>query len=263
VRYSRAEPFSTGEQLFVAMGGLALELILSIVCLWWARRLQRGSLPQLAVLGIGIGLLLHCLHYVAGGTFHGYGDPWVLYTDLGSARVYVAVAVAVVMCGAGFFLARYMAGLLRGLLARHSARTQLAIIVAAVLTAGAAHATLAFGEQAIAPNRTYKATFKSVSERQVEAGVRRYRVMLVRRRGRAPSAEELARVRRRLKRTHATFPFALVISVCLGLAVIAGMVVARPVDVTAGGVPTLGGQRNLALVAVSGLALVGILRAFS
>lgn len=263
VRYSRAEPFSVAERLFVGLGGLAIELIIGVVCLWWARRLRSGSLAQLGVLGFGVGHLLHSLHYLAGGTFHGYGDPWVLHTQLGGARVYVAVTVAAVLCAVGFVLARYMAGLLRGLLADYGSRTQLVILVGAVVTAGAAHAVLTFGEQALVPNRTYKATFKSVSQRRVDQGVRRYRVMVRRKRGAAPSADEVAVVRRRLQRKHKTFPFMPVMTVAMGLAVLLGVALSRSREVALAGVPPVSTQGGLMLVAGVSLLLVGVLRALA
>ncbi len=263
VGYSRAEPFSLGEGLFVALGGLVLEIVLGIVCLLWARKLRRGSIAHMGVLGFGVGHLVHSLHYLAGGTFHGYGDPWILYRELGGNRVFVACALASIMCVLGFVLARHMAGVLRGLLGRHGTRAQLLIVIGAVVTAGAALAALAFGEQALTPNKSYKATFKSVSQRKVDYGVRRYRVLVKRKRGTAPSKAELAKVRRSLKRKHKTFPFMPVISVCLVLSVLAGVVLARPRVVDDAAMPSLPSQRWLAAVAGASLAVVGVLRLFS
>jgi len=263
VRYSRAEAFSLGESLFVALGGLALEIIIGVICLLWARKLKAGSVWQITVLGFGVGHLLHSLHYMAGGSYHGYGDPWIVYRELGESRVYLSVALAVVMCALGFVLARHLAGFLRGGLAGHGKHSQLAIIVAAVVTAGGMHAGLAFGEQALAPNRTYKATFKSMSQRKVDHGVRRYRVMVKRKRGKGPTKAEVAAMRRRLAKKHKTFPFALVMSVCLVISVIGGVFFARASAVTEASLPSPSGQRWLALVAAGSLGLVGLLRALS
>lgn len=267
VSYARAEPFSLAEGLFVSLAGLGLELIIGGLCLWWARRLERGSVAQLVILGFGTGHLLHALHYLAGGSFHGYGDPWLLYRELTGARVYVAGGLAVVLCGLAFVLARAIAGRLREQLGAHRPMVQRAIVVGAVATAGLLHATLAFGEQALTPNRTYAATFKSVSQRKVEVGVKRYQRIVTRRRGSAPSKAELARVRRALKKQHATFPFMPVMSLCLVIAVIGGVIAARPRAAPepdgATALPSLSAQRWLAAGALGSMLLIAVLKALS
>lgn len=221
IRYVLPEP-TLAAYLAISMAGIAFELVIGGV-LWW--RVGRGanSAPSVATLlvrGVGIALVVHATWYLATGAFHGFGDGLVLYRELGQARVAVAIAAGMLTCLASYAGARTIFGSLLGTLPGSPRARVAGFIVAALLGAGL-HAALTIGELRIRRDAIYAKTMQPERERviakKLEAWQREQAA-----RGVIPDAGAERAQKRKLQRSHRSFPFVIVLAIATVLSVIAG-----------------------------------------
>lgn len=221
IRYQLADP-SLPAVLAIAMAGIGLELVVGLA-LW---QLVRGAtLGRTLVRGIGAALVVHATWYLATGAFHGFGDGLVLYRALGSARVPVAIAAALVTCAAAYLAARNVIGVLTATLPG-SPRARVAGLIGAAVLAGGLHAGLAAGELAIRRDATYTATMKPQRERDIARELQQWQRE---RAARGDMIDEAARraEQARLAAKHETFPFVWLLAFATVGSVIAGALRAR------------------------------------
>ncbi len=261
VDVARDAPYSVAEHLAIYLGGLALELAIGVALLAWARRLRAGSLARLALVGFGAINLVHAGFYFAAGTFHGYGDGWMLHHLLGSSRTWIVLPVCAALLPLTYLLARTIAASLRSWMPDRSPRTCAALIAGAMVIAASGHAALAFGELAISPSAVYGSTMRHESERKVRRDVSAYARTLQRTRGIAPTADQLARARKAARRRHKQFPLQWVLAVLLAAA--AGMGIWRAPHGAAATAPGPRAIATLAAVLGGALLMIGLLKLIS
>ncbi|MCG8420754.1 MAG: hypothetical protein MJE77_22770 [Proteobacteria bacterium] len=224
IEFHRAEPYTQAEEMLIFLGGIGVEVVLGAMLLVVARITRPGSIARIGLIGSAAILLIHAGYYLTAGTFHGFGDGWVLHRALGGARLYwVAVATVLLLAGAHLLTGHFMAHV-RPLVA--GARRPAVMVGTAALLAALGHLALSFAEMAVSPNPTYKLTMRHHSEREVERELSVYIRAIESERGQQPEGRELVEVERELRKKHATFPFARVLVFLLVLAVVSGM--ARP-----------------------------------
>jgi hypothetical protein len=230
IRYVLPEP-TLAAYLAISMAGIALELVIG-GGLWVLAARGTASLGRLLVRGVGIALVVHATWYLATGAFHGFGDGLILYRELGSARVAVAIAAGLLTCVAAYAGARTIFGSLIGTLPG-SPRARIAgFIVAALLGAGL-HAGLTIGELRIRRDATYARTMQPERDRviaqELDAWQREQAA-----RGVAPNPDAERAKKRMLQQAHRTFPFVILLALATVLSVIAGAwrskVVARSIS---------------------------------
>ncbi len=221
VSYSCEGGRSVGEALVVALGGVAVELLVAAVAFLVASRLARGSIARVALTGLGMVDVLHTGFYVAAGTHHGFGDGRLLHELLGDRRALLVVPVSVVVVAAGALLARRMAREVGGWV-RGRAAARAAAVVAAAVAAAAFHGALTYGERALTDDDVYARIMRHESEREVARDLDRYRREAAAR-GRAPTAEQIAAARAALEAKHRRFPLRVVLAVALALACLGGL----------------------------------------
>jgi len=205
--------------VIVMLGGIAIELVAG-AALWLAlSRRSRTSFGALSVRAVGATLVVHALCYLAGGTYHGFGDGIVLYRELGDgARLAVALVAGAVACGAAYAGAR---SIVRALLATLPAR-RVAGLALAVAIAGGVQVALAVGEVQLRRDAVYARIMKPERDRLAERELAEW----LRRHHDASAAEREAEARA-LAARHRDFPFAIVLGICVAAAVVAGAVRSR------------------------------------
>lgn len=213
IRYVGAP--SVAAALAIAMGGIAVETVagVALVCV------RGATLGRRIVRGIGYALVLHASWYLATGAFSGFGDGVLLYRELGSARLVVAVAAALVTCTMGYLGAREVLGALAATQRRPLAGTALAVVLA-----GGLHAALAIGELRLRRDPTYAETMAPERERQITAELAQWRAS-------HPTAAEPERAAaaQGIEQAHPrSFPFTAVLAIATVLAVGAGARRAKP-----------------------------------
>ena len=221
VSYDCEGPRTTGDALVVALGGVAMELVVATAALLVAWRLARGSVVRAALTGLGMVDLLHAGFYLAIGTHHGFGDGRIVHELLGDRRALLVVPRSVVVVAAGALLARRLAGEV-GAWVRGGTAARAGAVVAAALAAAAFHGALAFGERALREDDVYARIMKHESERQVARDMERFRREAAAR-GRAPTAAQIAAAREAFEAQHRRFPLRVVLAVALGLACLTGL----------------------------------------
>lgn len=164
IRYSRAVPFGPAEQLTIQLGGIALELAIGALALLWIRWRRPQPLAHIAALTTATCLLIHAGFYLAAGTWHGFGDGRGLYHRLGPSRGWVAFPVGLTLVALAAGLARHLMPWLRRWTGA-AGRRQLAVAMAAIALAAAAHAGLTLAERALRADRIYEKVMRSAPTR--------------------------------------------------------------------------------------------------
>ena len=213
IRYVGAP--STAAALAIAMGGIAVETVAGVVLVC----VRGETLGRRLLRGIGFALVLHASWYLATGAFSGFGDGVLLYRELGSARLVVAIGAALVTCTMGFLGAREVFGALTA-----TQRRPLLGTLFAVLLAGGLHAALAIGELQLRRDRTYTETMTPEREREISTELARWQA------AHPQAAEpERAAASQRIEQEHPpAFPFTIVLACAAALAVAAGARRAKP-----------------------------------
>ncbi|MCA9522694.1 MAG: hypothetical protein KC609_17075, partial [Myxococcales bacterium] len=98
--------FALWQRLSIALGGIALQLLLAGLTLLIARRRAEGSLSRFFWLGCTAALAVQALSYLADGTNYGYGDGRLLFRLLGRDRVWVVAPSSLLLVGLLLPLAR-------------------------------------------------------------------------------------------------------------------------------------------------------------
>jgi hypothetical protein len=224
IRYASV-PTGVGSQLAIAMGGIAIELVIGTLV--WA--LVRGdTLGRRIVRALGAALIVHAGWYLATGAWHGYGDGALLYRELGVARYPVAIVAGLVTCAAAFAGARVVIGALAATLPDTKvAGTIVAFVLAAGLQAG-----LGVAEIHLRADPTYGRIMQPEKERLVDRDLARW-AEYERSHGHTISDDERDAQHAKLESEHRTFPFAWLLGACALVAGIAGSVRARPSTTTA------------------------------
>jgi hypothetical protein len=227
---------ATGVGLYaVEMGGIAVELLLGLACAAAARVTKRRSTSPgprtlaLALGGAAWALVLHAGWYLAAGTYHGFGDGWVLHRRLGDPRLAIVIPVAVaIVVGAAIAGARVG----RALRAHvpGSPRRQLAIAAGALALALGAHAALTLTELQLRTDRPYQRTMRTAAQRAVERELATL-VATSEVAGRPMDAREVAAARRKLERQHRQLPVGPILIALIGIAAAGGIARSRPAEV--------------------------------
>lgn len=234
----------------VQMGGIAVELVLAVACGLWARR-QRG-VAQLALASAAWSLVLHAGWYLSAGTFHGFGDGWLLHHRMGSARLAVVVPAAAAIIAGTYVAARRLTHALRGLTTATAPRRQLAIVAAALVLGIGGHAALTAGELQLRPDRNYRSTMRTAGQRAVDRDLA-VEVARAEQAGRPLDRPAVARIRRDLDRRHRQFPFGALLVGAMALAAITGAAGSRPATTSA---PP--GRQTLAIAAALTAASIAL-----
>ncbi len=220
IRY--AVPAATVEKfVFIAMGGIAIELVLGGL-VWlgaaWVIRRRGPTLGRRVVRGLGAAFAIHALWYLATGAWHGYGDGTLLYRVLGDARAPFAIAVGLAACGCAYLGARGVVGaIIAAMPGRGAARAgklALAIGVAAGVNVG-----LDLGELRLRRDEIYAQTMQPERDRAIASDYARWVATHA-----DVSIEDRTREQARLETVHARpFPFAIVLAIAvLGALVLGG-----------------------------------------
>ena len=208
-------PASTAAHVAASMGGIAIETLIGTTLWVFARR---DSLGAKIARTTGAATVAHAMAYLASGTFHGFGDGWILRNVLADGARYavaiVAGAIAIAFTYAG---ARSILGVLAALVPN---RKLAGIAVAAVL-AGGLQAALAFGEVYVRSDATYGAIMQPERERIVAREMAEW--------DRAhPNDPSRAAHERELAAKHRELPFKYILVALMLAAVVAGALRARP-----------------------------------
>jgi hypothetical protein len=219
-------PLATGARLVVSLGGIGVQLLAGGAALLLARvggpTRREADLTRIALVAYALMVLVHAGHYLAAGSFHGYGDGAVLYELLGPRRLFVSMAAALGVVFVTWLLGAELTLLLRARMAPGSARRQLTILILSALTAADAHAGLTFGEQRVAPEPRYQRIGAHAAAREIELALARYRRDALARAGREPTAAELETERRALERAHRRPPFGPALAAAVAVAFAGG-----------------------------------------
>lgn len=221
VRY-RVPGMTPGEDLAIALGGIAVESAMALV-LWlvpWLalrRRSVRGSgLGARLLRTAGAALLVHAMFYLATGTYHGYGDGRVVRELAGDGRFAIAIGAGLVACAAGWAGARQLFGALVAAVPSPRITGALLAIAAAALV----NAALYLGELGVrSRDTTYAVTMQPEGDRAAARDLARW----VHDQPGLSDAEIAARARE-LMREHRDFPFAWLLAAATLAAITAGAV---------------------------------------
>jgi hypothetical protein len=227
VVFDGVERLGTAAAMTVFLGGIAVQLGAAAALLVWVRWRPPGSVGRAVGLCAAMLLVGHGGFYLAAGVHHGYGDGRLLHFVLGDARVWLVAAAAVAVVAGTFVLARSLAANILPWLSPLSRRRQLLRLGAAALLAAGGHAALAFGEAALASDRTYEEVMVTEATREAARDFEK-RLDAERARGVEPSEAERDALWREVSRRHRPLPFDRVLLALLALALVAGALWARP-----------------------------------
>jgi hypothetical protein len=216
---------ATQGHLAIALGGIAVETVVGVALFLIARG---DSLGRRILRAIGCALVIHASWYLATGTWHGYGDGVELHRMLGDDTWLVAIPAAAVTLAASYTGARTVLPSLAATLPRaRVAGAALALVISGVVQLGGA-----LGEVALRRDAAYSAVMKPERDRRIASELRQWEQRQVR----PPSAEERVAIERALAAKHRkAFPFAVVLAILTGAAILAGAFRGR--GVAAGEVP--------------------------
>lgn len=255
----RDTPLTQAESLSIALGGIAVQLLLGIVALALTRWCRRGSIAHIALLAYGGVVIIHGLFYLSAGTFHGYGDGWGLNRALGADRVYLCVPIAAAVVAITYAATARLVGVLRSRLPGDSRGAQLGAILVAGALAGGGHAALSFGELALRPDPVYQEVMAHRYEHDVQAALNAY-LARQQARGVAVSERDKREKRRALVEKYKPFPFNLTLGVLVGIAFFAGAIRSRAHgDIDADPI-ALGDLRWVAATLSAALAVVATIK---
>jgi hypothetical protein len=195
------------------MGGIIVETVVGVTL--WLALAKKDTLGARIVRAIGCALVIHASWYLSTGTWHGYGDGVELHRMLGGDKWLVAIPAAAVTLAASYVGARTVLPALAACLpSRRLAGTAIALVIAGGIQLGAA-----LGEVALRRDAAYAAVMQPERERVIASELRQWEQQQVR----PPTAEEREAIERALAARHeTTFPFAVVLAVLTGLAILAG-----------------------------------------
>ncbi|MGE0548891.1 MAG: hypothetical protein AB7O24_17675 [Kofleriaceae bacterium] len=206
--------------LIVTLAGIAVELVLGLG-LWIGLR-NRASLASGIVRTMGAGLILHGCWYLATGTWHGYGDGWMVHRELADQRWMVAIPAGVTCCWFAFAGAQRMFGPLAATVSG-SRRVRVAGTLAAVVMGGAVHVAAAHTEMIVRSDAVYARVGRSEQERAVDRELAQW-LADQRQRGMEPSASVRAETEAAIERRHRPFPFARLLLLASVLAAVVGVI---------------------------------------
>jgi hypothetical protein len=229
IRSVRAEPFTQVENISIALGGIAVQVLLGVIALLLARRCRRGSIAHIALHGYAGVVIIHGLFYLAAGTYHGYGDGWSLHRALGAERVYFAFPIALAVVAIAYVATRHLVSILRSRLSGDSRGAQLAAVLVAGAIAAGGHGALAFGELALRPDRTYQQVMTHQYEYDVRAALYEY-MKQQEHSGLVVTEADVAKQRRTLVKKHKPFPLNHVLGFLVGIAFLAAAIRSRQRD---------------------------------
>ncbi len=170
IRYNRSPWYSTGQEILIALAGVASELVFA--ALVWGVSTRLAPVPRAMARIAAMLLCAHSCVYIATGTHYGFGDGMKLHLLLEPMWRHLLVAsLSLTMAFLAYAIAKQ--GLLLGALLeigsgwRRIARTALAVVVATVV-----HGSLTYGEQlVIDPDETYEAMMQREVERRAQKHV--------------------------------------------------------------------------------------------
>jgi hypothetical protein len=221
IQYSRATPWSLGDVLVVQLAGIAIELVVGLALVGWGGR--RTGWTRVALVGAGLGWVIHAGAYLAIGTWHGFGDGTVLHKALGDAKAAVAIPAGVLCVVAAYLGARALAPPLAAVVPSASRAGRLLVVAAALGLAGGVNAGLSRLELVIRGDTVYGAIMKPERDRAIERELAAW-LAAQRERGLPVDPEAAARAERRIARAHPSFPFAAVLGVATPPGATAGAV---------------------------------------
>ena len=231
----------------VQVGGLAVELVAAVLCALVTRR--TNGLVRLGFAASACALAIHAGWYLAAGTYHGFGDGWLLHRELGAARFGIVVPVAIATVVGTYLAARRLAGAVRALVPVVEPRRQLAAATVAIALGLGGHAALLGAELALREDRTYTATMRTAGQRAADRELA-IRVETAERAGRPL---DVRAARRELERKHRQFPFAATLIGAMVAAAIAGIARSRPAPA-----PSPVPARAIAIAAIVALVSVAL-----
>lgn len=208
----------------VTMGGIVVELLAAAALAWAAR--GRTGVAALAVRASAWALALHALWYLAAGTFHGFGDGWLLHRQLGAARLAVVIPAAALAVAGAAIAGRRLAGELRAHAPASTPRRQLAVVAGAIALGLGAHAALTGAELALTTDRTYQGVMRTAADRAIERELAAA-VARAREAGAPLAPAEVTRTRRGLERRHRQLPVGPGLVGAMALAAAAGVLRSR------------------------------------
>lgn len=256
VRYAVAGSFSTGEEVFVSLAGVGLELVVGVIALAWSRCRAPGSASRIAGIAVAGIVLVHVGFYLATGTHHGFGDGRVLHRILGPARAPAIALFGSFAVGAGLWLGVALGRNAGESLGTRTRLGRVAAISAAALLATAAHAGLTLGERAVVADSTYAEIMRSESHRSARADVS-FEAARRRAEGRPMSEDEAIRRMRDLESERRRFPLRPPLALLIAAAILVGLF--RCGDCGIGREPThmsLFGLGGAAAIAVGAVAML-------
>jgi len=232
IRYDLPHPYTLSSRLAVSLGGIALELAVGVVL--WVVLARRTSLAAKIVRATGAAIAIHAAWYLAVGTYHGFGDGWLVRQVLGDGRYAVAIAAGLVGLAFAYFGARAILGVLAAAIPGDRRARVAGVLVAAAL-AGGLQAALAAGEVRVRRDTTYGAIMQPESDRLVAKELENWDQE---QRARGVQVDDAARRAREaaLAAKHRELPFAYILGALTVLAILAGAWRARPG--TASSIPT-------------------------
>jgi hypothetical protein len=204
VGFDRDPPWRGVDAHVVQLAGILSELVVAAACAAVRARIPR-PVPALAIGAAAWALAIHAGWYLAAGTYHGFGDGWLLHRTLGDARVAVVAPAATVIVVAGYLAGRRIATALRALAPAATPRRQLGAVAAALAIGLGAHAALTVAELGLRPDPAYQATMRTAGERAVGRELAT-EVARAETAGRPLAPSEVAAVRRALERRHRQLP---------------------------------------------------------
>jgi len=218
IRYRNDAGFDTGDELFISLAGIAVELLIAIASIAFAARARSAAVRVAGFCVAGI-CLVHVGFYLAAGTHHGFGDGLILHRQLGDLRWLVIGAASLLSMGAAYWWARRLLREVPGLPQKRW--RALAALAIAGLVAGVVHGGLAYAERRIADDKTYADIMRADAERQAMAllAAEAHRRRLA---GLPMGRDEAIARQRQLTDERAKFPIRPILAVLVALAGIAG-----------------------------------------
>lgn len=251
IRYHKDAGFDTGDQLVLALAGLAIEVALALAAIAASRRRQPGDPLRIAAVGFAGIALVHVGFYLAAGTHHGFGDGLVLHRLLGAWRTPVVLAASALAVVAAWWVARGLRGAIGGLPERRWRAA--AVLGIASAAAVAVHGGLYLAERQITDDPTYADVMRAEAEREAR---RELASELARRRaaGEPMSSDEARRRERQLVAQRARFPIRSLLIGLVAIAAIAGALRRGP----GAEVPAVRASDLLAPTAITAALLIAV-----
>lgn len=228
IDYDLPRPVSLASRVFVSLGGIALELVVGLAL--WLALANRRSLAGRITRATGAAIAIHAAWYLAVGTYHGFGDGAIVRFAAGDGRYAIAIVAGVAVLVLGFIAARAIIGVLAATIPGGK-RAQLAGLALAAVVAGGVQAGLALGEVRMREDRVYGTVMQPERERVTAQQLARWEREQQRRGAAIDAAARRARAAE-LAANNRELPFAAILGVLTGIAILLGAWRARPGDTT-------------------------------